>query len=106
MDPLKGGSIVWSRAGSREKWWPSVVFRTWEAAKDAGFVQDGIAFLVEAGRKIDILDEQVSPQDGELLNLSVPLAPSPLSRIIAHSLFASRRPVEHSLCVRSRRLRT
>lgn len=63
------GAIVWSRSSPREKWWPSVVFRSWDAAKNAGFVPDGIAFLIEVGRKVDVTDEEAAPREGEFLNL-------------------------------------
>lgn len=69
MGKFEDGSIVWSRSGPKEKFWPSVVFRTWGAAKEAGFVPDGIAFLIEVGRKIDVTDEEAAPRDDELLNL-------------------------------------
>ncbi|CAM9335723.1 unnamed protein product [Sphacelaria rigidula] len=68
------GSIVWSRSEVKpgkfsKEWWPSVVFTSWEAAKAHGFVPDGIAYLIEVGRKIDITDEQAAPREGEYLNL-------------------------------------
>lgn len=69
MGDFENGSIVWSRSGPKEKFWPSIVFRTWDAAKEAGFVPDGIAFLIEAGRKIDVTDEEAAPRDRELLNM-------------------------------------
>lgn len=69
MSPYNEGTIVWSRSEPKQKFWPSVIFRTWDAAKDAGFVPDGIAFLIEAGRKIDVTDEEAAPKPGELLNL-------------------------------------
>lgn len=66
---VQDGSVVWARSGAKEKFWPSVVFRSWDAAKDAGFVPDGIAFLIEVGRKIDVTDAEAAPRKGELLNL-------------------------------------
>lgn len=69
MECFKDGSIMWSRSGPRDKFWPSIVFRTWDAAKQAGFVPDGIAFLIEAGRKVDVTDAEAAPREGELLNL-------------------------------------
>ena len=71
---FKEGSIVWSRSEIKpgkfsKEWWPSVVFTSWEAAKEHGFVPDGIAYLIEVGRKIDITDEQAAPREGEYLNL-------------------------------------
>lgn len=69
MARLEDGSVVWARSHPKEKFWPSVIFHTWEAAKEAGFVLDGIAFLIEAGRKIDVTDDEAAPREGEVLNL-------------------------------------
>ena len=69
MVRFEDGSVVWARSHPKEKFWPSVIFHTWEAAKEAGFVLDGIAFLIEAGRKIDVTDDEASPREGEVLNL-------------------------------------
>lgn len=33
---VEEGSIVWSRSTVKDKWWPSIVFRTWDAAKESG----------------------------------------------------------------------
>eukprot|EP00752_Nemacystus_decipiens_P006432 g5794.t1 len=63
------GSIVWSRSTVKDKWWPSIVFHTWDAAKEAGFVPDGIAWLIECGRKVDVTDDEAQPTSGEVLNL-------------------------------------
>lgn len=68
-DPFEEGSVVWSRSDPKQKWWPSIVFSTWDAAKEHGFVPDGIAFLIEVGRKIDVTDEEAAPREGEFLNL-------------------------------------
>lgn len=69
MGDVPDGSVVWSRASLKERFWPSVVYRTWDEAKNAGAVPDGIAFLIDAGRKIDVTDEEASPRESELLNL-------------------------------------
>lgn len=34
-----------------------------------GFVPDGIAWLIECGRKVDVTDDEAQPTAGEVLNL-------------------------------------
>lgn len=69
MTTFDDGSLVWSRSSPKHKFWPSVVFNTWEAASKAGFVPDGIAYLIEFGRKVDVTDAEAAPDKGNLLNL-------------------------------------
>ncbi|CBN76055.1 hypothetical protein Esi_0292_0014 [Ectocarpus siliculosus] len=69
MAHFEEGGIVWSRSTKKEKWWPSIAFASWDAAKEAGFVPDGIAWLIECGRKVDVTDDEAQPRQGEVLNL-------------------------------------
>lgn len=124
MAHFEEGGIVWSRSTKKDKWWPSIAFASWDAAKEAGmpmivrptfssperdlkllkplskmlptrlplcrprdlcylchntrdccivpvpgFVPDGIAWLIECGRKVDVTDDEAQPRQGEVLNL-------------------------------------